>query len=218
MAEIIRLANVAFTAGEKQILKDINFAIEAGARVSISGPSGSGKSTILKLISGLISPTAGTVSYNGQNIAALPFPAYRQQVSYCFQTPGLFGETVQDNLEFPALIRQEKLDLTSAARLLAEVGLDKLELTKKINSLSGGERQRVALIRNLLYPPQVLLLDEITASLDNETSAMIWRWLFKQAKATNMTLIWVSHKQNEVDQANHHIIINDGVIAAERKG
>lgn len=217
MAAIISLEDVSFQSGEKQILTGINFSVTAGEKVSISGPSGSGKSTILKLISSLISPTAGKIKFKNQDIAELPFVAYRQKVSYCFQIPSLFGDTIRENVEFPAQIRGEKPDLELINQYLAEVRLDYLDLDKRINSLSGGEKQRVALIRHLIYPPEVLLLDEVTASVDNETSEIIWRWLFKQAAEKQMTLIWVSHKQAEIEAANHQIAVDEGKIAGERQ-
>lgn len=217
MSTIISLEDVAFEAGGRQILTDINFSIENGEKVSISGPSGSGKSTILKLISGLISPTAGKIKFKNQDIAALPFVDYRKKVSYCFQTPSLFGDTVKENFEFPAQIRGEKPDFELINQYLAEVRLEGLDLNKRINSLSGGEKQRVALIRHLIYTPEVLLLDEVTASVDNETSDIIWQWLFKQAAEKQITLIWVSHKQNEVEAADHQIVVEAGKIVEERQ-
>lgn len=217
MAELLRFNKVSFEVNNQKILHNINFTINQGELVSISGPSGSGKSTILKLISHLISSTTGQIIYHNQAIETLPYAAYRRDVSYCFQSPQLFGETVRDNFVFPAQIRDEELNEEQAINLLAEMQLNYIDLDKEINSLSGGEKQRIALIRNLLYPPKVLLLDEITASLDNETSQVIWHWLLEQAKKHDVTLIWVSHKQAEIEMANHFMTINQGKISSDKR-
>ncbi len=92
----------------------------------------------------------------------MPIETYRQKVSYCFQQPTLFGETVYDNLLFPFTVRQEAFNQEKVVALLQQVKLPAAYLEKKIAELSGGERQRVALLRNIIFVPDVLLLDEVT--------------------------------------------------------
>ena len=95
---LIELKRVAYRAGGQEILRDVSFAVEKGDYLTLTGPSGSGKSTTLKLIAGLISPNKGEIFYKGQNLDDLDLVQYRRQVSYCFQQPTLFDETVKDNL------------------------------------------------------------------------------------------------------------------------
>lgn len=163
---ILRLENVGFQADGVTILNEINFQLRAGEFKLITGPSGCGKSTLLKIIASLQSPTSGSIFFAGKDINDLTPETYRQQVSYCAQTPALFGDSVYDNLIFPWQIRQKQPDPKALGADLARFGLAKNTLEKSINELSGGEKQRVSLIRNLQFLPQVLLLDEITSALD----------------------------------------------------
>lgn len=163
---ILRLENVGFQADGVTILNEINFQLRAGEFKLITGPSGCGKSTLLKIIASLQSPTSGSIFFAGKDINDLTPETYRQQVSYCAQTPALFGDSVYDNLIFPWQIRQKQPDPKALVADLARFGLAKNTLEKSINELSGGEKQRVSLIRNLQFLPQVLLLDEITSALD----------------------------------------------------
>ena len=96
---------------------------------------------------------------------------YRRASSYCFQQPTLFGETVADNLAFPYQIRKQVMDTKRVVTALNNVGLSERTLHQPIIELSGGERQRVALIRNILFLPKVLLLDEVTAGLDERVAS-----------------------------------------------
>lgn len=138
-------------------------------------------------------------------------PIYRREVSYCFQQPVLFGQTVQDNLQFPFTIRQLAFDQSKALKALESVHLAPTFLSKKITELSGGEKQRVALIRNLLFEPKVLLLDEISAGLDTETKAIVNKLLADYQAAGN-TLIEVTHDQSEIDAAQKILRIEGGRV------
>lgn len=162
----ILLDNVGFQADGVTILNEMSFQLRAGEFKLITGPSGCGKSTLLKIIASLLSPTAGSIFFAGKNINDLTPETYRQQVSYCAQTPALFGDSVYDNLVFPWQIRHQQPDPNALVADLLRFGLAENTLEKSINELSGGEKQRVSLIRNLQFLPQVLLLDEITSALD----------------------------------------------------
>lgn len=98
---LLQLQNVGYLAGDTKILNNINFSLRAGEFKLITGPSGCGKSTLLKIVASLISPTSGTLLFEGEDVSTLKPEIYRQQVSYCAQTPTLFGDTVYDNLIFP---------------------------------------------------------------------------------------------------------------------
>lgn len=136
---------------------------------------------------------------------------YRRSVSYCFQQPSLFGEKVADNLSFPYEIRKQAVDRERILRLLHEVSLEADYLDKDITSLSGGEKQRIALIRNLIFLPKVLLLDEVTTGLDGDNKAIIHQ-LIERVHQQGVTVIQVTHDQSEIDKAQNIIKIKKGGI------
>ena len=186
----------------KDILHDFSLSIEQGDWLTIVGPSGSGKSTLLQLIANLRSPDSGHVLFNDKDISQIPANSYRRQVSYCFQQPVLFVATVQDNLAFPFHIRKQSFDRAKAAKALRDFNLDSSFLAKKITVLSGGERQRVALARNLLFKPAVLLLDEVTTGLDLENEQIVLSSI-KKVHAAGTTIVSVTHNQQEIKAASH---------------
>ena len=100
MADILTLHQISLTMQGKTLLKNINLSVPKGAYITLAGPSGAGKSTILKICARLLSPGSGELLYQGQNAFQMPPQEYRRHVSYCFQQPVLFGETVSDNLDF----------------------------------------------------------------------------------------------------------------------
>lgn len=211
MTQILELKNVKYTIDDKNILEDINISVDAHEFIIIKGPSGSGKSTVLKMMGSLISPTSGTMNYNGHDIESFDLPQYRRDVAYCFQTPVLFGKTVRDNLTFPYSIRHQDFDEKRAISLLQDVGLEGF-LDANIHDISGGERQRVALVRSLMFPPKVLLLDEITSALDKENRDIIWSWILKIKEDYQITIISVTHQDDILDTKTRDIIVEKGRI------
>lgn len=207
---LLEIKNLSFQAADKKILEDIQFTIEEGDFLSITGPSGSGKSTLLKIIATVLSKTSGEILYNGHPIESYEPTEYRKEVSYCFQSPVLFGETVKENLAFPYVIRQVEFDEAKAVDYLKTVGLPEDYLNKPITSLSGGEKQRIALIRNVLFQPKILLLDEVTSALDDENRQIIWKWLHDMRQKTEMTILMISHNEAEAALADKHIHIVAG--------
>lgn len=209
--KILTLEHVAYTVAKKKILQDVNFTVEKGDFVTLIGPSGCGKSTTLKLIASLISPTAGKILYQGKSVETLQPIKYRREVSYCFQQPSLFGKTVKDNLIFPYQIRKKQVDSKRLATLLQAVDLSTDFLNKEITSLSGGEKQRVALIRNLVFLPKVLLLDEVTTGLD-DASKKIVHTLIRRVYHQGVTILQVTHDQSEIKSAKKTLQMAKGGI------
>lgn len=210
--KLFELKHVSFRASEKQILNQINYSVKEGQMITISGPSGSGKSTLLKIMGLLLNPTAGEILYKGKNIHSYEPTAYRKEVSYFFQNAVLFDETVRDNLAFPAEIRDEEFNEERALEGLKTVRLPRTYLDKPIKELSGGEKQRVALIRNLMYPPKVLLMDEVTSSLDKENREIISDFIRRLNREENVTVLWITHNQDEIDGSNELVTIIDGEL------
>lgn len=210
---LLDIRDMSFSADGKDILKKINLQIEEGDFLAITGPSGSGKSTLLKIIATILSKTSGEILYKGKPIESYQPHEYRREVSYCFQSPVLFGETVQSNLAFPYEIREQEFDSAKAIAYLQTVGMDESFLQKPVHALSGGEKQRVALIRNILFQPRILLLDEVTSALDEANREIVWEWLRGLRRDSEMTVLMVSHNEEEARLAPKGIQIVNGVMS-----
>ncbi|MGV3011080.1 ABC transporter ATP-binding protein [Streptococcus thoraltensis] len=213
---IFNINQLAYQIGDKLILKDISFSIQEGERVTLVGPSGSGKSSLLKLLSTLISPTSGDVWFEGQSVSTLNPIDYRRQVSYCFQQPVLFGETVRDNMIFPFEIRQLPFDEKKVLEQLTRFNLTPNHLDQAIKDLSGGEKQRIALLRNLLFEPKVLLLDEVTAGLDSATKHLVNK-VIADYHTKGHTIIEVTHDEEEIQSASRIITIEKGALVDDKR-
>lgn len=210
MTTIIKVDNLSIANERQAIINQLSFEIQQGEFVSITGQSGSGKSTVLKFLAQLNDPTlkvSGSYQLLGKDVNDYSPIELRQIVSYFYQTPSLFGDTVRDNLAFPYEIRHEEFDEQRAIEMLNNVDLSQSFLDKNIKSLSGGERQRVALIRNLMYPSKVLLLDEISSALDFNTRQIIWSWLEKYRQEHGATILMVSHLDEEHEMTDRKIEI-----------
>ncbi|WP_373750238.1 ABC transporter ATP-binding protein [Jeotgalibaca porci] len=210
MNSILEVKHLSFSVGEKEILKDISFKIQKGDFLTIKGPSGSGKSTLLKLLAAIMNPSTGEIIYKGKPLSEYEITDYRKEVSYSFQNAALFGTTVADNLMFPYEIRNEPFDRDRAIALLDKVMLSEQYLDQKITELSGGEKQRVALIRNVLFTPEVLLLDEVTSALDAENRKVISDAILRLNRENNITVLWVTHNTDEINDAAKTIEMKEG--------
>jgi tungstate transport system ATP-binding protein len=154
----IVLEAVAFAAGNASILRDVTLSIDAGPPTVLIGPNGSGKTTLIRLAMGLLDPTAGLVRW------AQPDPAARRQ-AIVFQKPVMLRRSAGGNVAYALKAAGRAADTTTVLRLLDRVGLAPLA-GRSARRLSGGEQQRLALARALARDPEVLFLDEPTASLD----------------------------------------------------
>ena len=204
---LLQLRKVGYQAGATKILNNISFMLNAGEFKLITGPSGCGKSTLLKIVASLISPDTGDILFEGEEIATLKPETYRQQVSYCAQTPVLFGDTVYDNLIFPWQIRNKTPEPKAFLADLARFELPETILQKNITALSGGEKQRISLIRNLQFLPQVLLLDEITSALDERNKENVNDIIHRYVRDKNIAVLWVTHDKDEINHADNVITL-----------
>lgn len=214
---LLSIRGLNYEVKGQKILEDISYDINEGDFISIGGPSGSGKSTLLKVIATIISKTDGEILYKEIPLEQYEPTQYRKEVSYCFQAPVLFGKTVKDNLSFPYEIRQMEFDKEKAVTLLSTLGLSESNLEKEVKFLSGGEKQRVALIRNMLFEPKVLLLDEVTSALDEANRTIIWNWLRTLKKNGTYTILMVTHNDEEASLADKNIQIVDGNISTKEE-
>jgi putative ABC transport system ATP-binding protein len=215
--EVFKLAllefyNVSYKSDDRFIINDLTVNIKSGDFISIVGPSGSGKSTFLKLCSHLYSPCKGKILFKGQDIMECNPTDLRKTICYCFQTPYLFGRTVMDNIEFPFKIRNIQIDINKINQLFYLFNMDKEFLHKEITNLSGGEKQRIALIRSLIFKPEVLLLDEVTSALDIDNTKIVEDVVNKLNKE-GMTILWITHNPIQSRKyASRIITIENGLL------
>lgn len=192
------LDNVQLVKKGQTILQDISFTVQPGEFVGVAGPSGAGKSSLLRLLNMLHSPSGGTIFYQGSDILTLDPLQVRRQVGYVPQKPYLFGRTVWDNLAYPYALRREEPDRREVAAYLQQANLAASILAQDNGALSGGEQQRVALIRALLTRPRVLLLDEVTAALDEDNIAALERLITAERAARQLTVLMISHNMAQL--------------------
>lgn len=204
---LLKIDDIGYSIDSKTILEHVQFELKLGEFKLITGPSGCGKSTLLKIVASLLPPTSGTILFDGRDYASISPEEYRQQVSYCTQTPSLFGNTVYDNLFFPYKIRKLNFDKAKILHDLNYFSLPESILEKGINELSGGEKQRVSLIRNLQFLPKVLLLDEITSALDEANKVKVNELIHQYTTQQGIAVLWVTHDQDEIMHADDVITL-----------
>lgn len=190
----------------------MSIAFSPGDFVSIVGPSGSGKSTFLRLCCHLISPTEGKILFHGKDMLEIDPVKIRKKIGFCFQEPILWGDTVEENIKFPYDIRNQKTDYKKTSVLLDRLHLDNSYLKHDVKNLSGGEKQRIALIRTLLFEPEVLLLDEITSALDDNNTELVENEIVRLNRK-GVTILWVTHSDTQSRKyASKLLSIQDGQI------
>ncbi len=199
-----------------EILKGLNFSIEKGKIVAITGHSGSGKSTLLGLLSGLDKPDNGKILYNQKDIFSMSFNEQNffraQNISLIFQNYYLIPHlTALENVMLPLQILKLSNPNEEAKSLLNEVGLGH-RLDHYPGELSGGECQRVAIARGLITKPIVLLADEPTGSLDSETGDKVMSLYFDLVRKHNLTSIIVTHNEELAAKCDQELKLYQGVI------
>ena len=201
------------------VLRDVSLTIAAGESVAIVGPSGSGKSTLLHIIGTLDSPTAGKVTLDDQDLTAMTsdqLALFRNsQIGFIFQSHHLLPQcSVLENVLIPTLVHSSGAakDVQARARkLLDRVGLSH-RLSHRPAQLSGGESQRVAVVRALINKPKLLLADEPTGALDQNTAATLSQLLIDLNKEESVTLILVTHAMDLANRMGRVLKIKDGRI------
>ena len=201
-------------------LNGISMQIEDGEFCFLVGPSGSGKSTIIKMITGELKPTSGTVHVNGYSLERIrkrEVPFMRRTVGVVFQDFRLIPKmTVYDNVAFAMRVigAKEKEIKERVPYVLDLVGLTSKE-TRHPGELSGGEQQRLAIARALVNNPSTIIADEPTGNLDPQMSYEIMS-LLQEINNLGTTMLVVTHARNLVEEFNKRtIVIHDGVIVSD---
>ncbi len=208
-----------------QAVRGVSLSIERGEFTSIAGPSGAGKTTILNLVGCIDTPTAGTVTVDGQATGALKdrdlTNLRHAHFGFIFQSFNLVPVlNVYENVEFPLLLGRTSPDKADKRRrveeLVEQVGLSD-HIAHRPNELSGGQRQRVAIARALVTRPAIVLADEPTANLDSKTSVQIIELMKRINAERGSTFIFSTHKPDIVALADHVIHLQDGLVVSEQR-
>jgi tungstate transport system ATP-binding protein len=181
----IRFENVGFTVAGMPVLSDLTLAFARGPLTVLLGPNGSGKTTLLKLAMGLLQPTQGRVTFAGRSGSA------GRRRAFVFQKPVMLRRSVAGNVTYALRMAGHAPTAGRLQQLLAQVGLAGFE-ERPARRLSGGEQQRLALARALARDPEVLFLDEPTASLDPHATKGV-EDIIAQVDAAGVTVVMTTH-------------------------
>jgi len=195
---ILKLQNVSYAYdGRTKVLDGLNYEFEKGKVYAVVGRSGAGKTTLLSLLSGLTSPTDGTILFDDKDVRKIARYQYRSRyVGVVFQQFNLLPHlNAVENVELSMRASGKKIEdkRKRATELLDEVDLDDVLAKRRILKLSGGEQQRVAIARALSYDPDILLADEPTGNLDLNTQEEVMDIFSRLAHEKNKCVIIVSH-------------------------
>ncbi|NJK88978.1 MAG: ABC transporter ATP-binding protein [Myxococcales bacterium] len=208
---------------ELHVLRGIDIQIQARERVSIIGPSGSGKSTFLHVLGTLDAPDAGRILFDGKDVFSLPPGALadfrNQTIGFVFQFHHLLPEfSALENVMMPVLIHRVS---TTEAERRARAMLDRVGLGSRSKhrpgELSGGEQQRVSIARALVMQPRLLLADEPTGNLDEETADGIHRLLDEMNDELDLTIVLVTHRSELAQRVPRQLQMQDGVLRPVRR-
>ena len=217
----ILATNLAKSVGEGdntiEILRDLNLSVAQGESVAIVGSSGSGKSTLLALLAGLDNPTSGIVAVEGLQFSGLDEDARAavrgKRIGFVFQSFQLLSTmTALENVMLPLQLANRADAKLMAISTLEKVGLGE-RLTHYPKQLSGGEQQRVAIARAFAPQPAILFADEPTGNLDINTGERIIDLLFSLNKASNSTLILVTHDEKLAQRCSRVLTLQNGQLA-----
>lgn len=201
----------------KEVLHGVSFEARAGSVTALVGSSGSGKTTIAGLVASFLQPTEGKVHIDGKDLSEITLDSYRKKLGVVLQDDFLFEGTIRDNILFPRPDASENLliDAVRAAHVdefsdRFQDGLDTV-IGERGVKLSGGQRQRIAIARAILADPKVLILDEATSNLDNESEAFIQESLSRLLRGR--TTFVIAHRLSTIKKADQILVVENGLIA-----
>ena len=212
--ELIRLRDLTMEFDGERILDGINLYINDHEFLTLLGPSGCGKTTTLRIIGGFLTPTSGTVTFDGKTINDVP--PYKRQINTVFQRYALFPHLdVYDNVAFGLKINKvPKAEIDQRVREMLEIVSLKGYENRRIDALSGGQQQRVAIARALALHPDILCFDEPTSALDPELTGEVLRVL-RDLADRKTTMIIVTHEMHFARDVADRIMFMDGGVVVE---
>ena len=219
----ITVDNLDFSYKKKKILEGINLVIQKGETIGIVGESGSGKSTLVDLLNGLLKPTKGTIKVDDRNIEEF-ITSWQLSIGYVGQEIFLIDDTIMSNIAFGVEennIDHNKINQALKASQLSkfisglENGVETMVGDRGIQ-LSGGQRQRIGIARALYHNPSVLIFDEATASLDDQTEKQVMKSIYNLKQ--NKTMIIIAHRISTLNQCDKIYEIQQGQIKLKEKG
>lgn len=222
--EILKVEHLNKFYGDWQALHDINFSINKGEVATLLGPSGSGKSTLIRTLNGLEPFKDGRIYFHGKQVDPNPktWQDLRQKIGMVFQSYDLFPNlTVLDNILL-APVKVQGRDKAAVQKEALEL-LDRVELRNHADAypqeLSGGQKQRIAIVRALAMHPELMLFDEVTASLDPEMVRGVLKIIKELSDQDHMTMIIVTHEMNFAAKiADQVLFLENGRILEETPG
>lgn len=211
---VIEYEHVSFRYGEERTLSDISFQLKGGSFVGIVGSTGAGKSTLLKLLFRFYDPDRGRILIDGQDTTRVSARSVRESIGYVSQDPFLFEGSVAENIAYGDIDVTRKEIVEAAKQAGAhefvtemQVGYDS-QVGERGSNLSGGQRQRVAIARAVLRDPPILVFDEATSHVDNETELRIKQSL--NTIASDRTTFAIAHRLSTVRNADQILVLEDG--------
>jgi len=203
--------------GQTPVLQDVSFKVTPGSKIAVIGPTAAGKTQLLYALIGLIKPASGSILYDGHGIEDYKSESFHSQVGFVFQDSIIFNMSVRENIAFSTTVSDASLQRaieTAELKDFIDSLPEKLDtiVSERGSSLSGGQKQRIMLARALAIEPKILLLDDFTARVDNNTEQRILANL--QKNYPQLTLLSVTQKIASVEHYDQIVLLMQGELIA----
>lgn len=216
--KFIKLSNVNFSFGEKEVLKNINLTIKKNESIALVGKTGGGKTTLINIISGLLSPNSGTICIDNQDLSKININSFQKRIGYITQEPVIFNDTLYNNITL--WDEKSEQNIKHFNKVINQAILSDLisQMPEKENTilgnngvnLSGGQRQRISIARELYKKIDILIMDESTSSLDSDTEVLIKKSI--DSIKNNIILIIIAHRLTTIENVDKIYNLENGIL------